>query len=148
MTERAMYLSHAGTLFYVPRVRGSAAVAKLGNGARFRVSSRRGSQVRILAAASETSRTSRTTSSPFDALSSDWRRFMVAAVLTLSMRSLLPILAVPYAPGPPASRPMPHAQPSVDREWHAATFPAHRMRLGSRRGLLVMMGILGGLVVF
>src|SRR5207247_295968 len=52
MTERAMYLSHAGTLFYVPRVRGSAAVAKLGNGARFRVSSRRGSQVRILAAAS------------------------------------------------------------------------------------------------
>src|SRR2546430_16562370 len=52
MTERAMYLSHAGTLFHVPRVRGSAAVAKLGNGARFRVSSRRGSQVRILAAAS------------------------------------------------------------------------------------------------
>src|SRR5437667_11509587 len=52
MTERAMYLSHAGTLFYVPRVRGSAAVAKLGNGARFRVSSRRGFQVRILAAAS------------------------------------------------------------------------------------------------
>src|SRR5947208_3779520 len=52
MTERAMYLSHAGTLFYVPRVRGSAAVAKLGNGARFRVSARRGSQVRILAAAS------------------------------------------------------------------------------------------------
>src|SRR5713101_688376 len=31
-----------------------AAVAKLGNGARFRVSSRRGSQVRILAAASQT----------------------------------------------------------------------------------------------
>jgi len=64
------------------------------------------------------------------------------------MRSLLPILAVPYAPGPPASRPMPHAQPSVDREWEGVTIPAHRKRVGSRRGLLVMMGILGGLVVF
>src|SRR5438034_943876 len=71
---------------------------------------------------------------------------MVAAVLTQSMRSLLPILAVPYAPGPPASRPMPHAQPSVDREWEGVTIPAHRTRVGSRRGLLVMMGILGGLV--
>jgi len=64
------------------------------------------------------------------------------------MRSLLPILAVPYAPGPPASRPMPHAQPSVDREWEGVTIPAHRKRVGSSRGLLVMMGILGGLVVF
>src|SRR5439155_427271 len=43
----------AGTLFYVSRIPTHAAVAKLGNGARFRVSSRRGSQVRILAAASE-----------------------------------------------------------------------------------------------
>src|SRR5205807_4522910 len=43
----------AGTLFYVSRIPTHAAVAKLGNGARFRVSSRRGSQVRILAAAAE-----------------------------------------------------------------------------------------------
>jgi hypothetical protein len=45
-----MYLS--GILFYVAPIASRAAVAKLGNGARFRVSSRRGSQVQILAAAS------------------------------------------------------------------------------------------------
>jgi hypothetical protein len=50
MPGLAMYLS--GILFYIPPISIGAAVAKLGNGARFRVSSRRGSQVRILAAAS------------------------------------------------------------------------------------------------
>ena len=64
------------------------------------------------------------------------------------MRRLLPILAIPYAPGPPASRPMPHAQASLDREWEGVAIPARRKRFGSRRGLLVMIGILAGLVVF
>src|SRR6266480_223456 len=43
---------------------------------------------------------------------------------------------------------MPHAQPSVDREWEGVTVPAHRKRVGSRRGLLVMIGTLAGLVGF
>jgi len=36
----------------------------------------------------------------------------------------------------------------VDREWEGVAIPARRKRFGSRRGLLVMIGILAGLVVF
>src|SRR5437870_11023351 len=46
-----IFSQRAGILFYDPATPAGAAVAKPGNGARFRVSSLRGPQVQILAAA-------------------------------------------------------------------------------------------------